>query len=371
MKSTARLTRLFRGRAFKVMLWFTLVVAAAFSIMDYQRDWRVWLVEILRNLAMAGSIGALCFVALGLAFPGFRIPLKPKPMLAVLAILIAGGAAGGMLGWLINRTLFGFQVSLSVPGFMTSMAALTALLGVAPIVIINLFAHLKNTMLRLNEQELIAQRNLQLKTKAELEALRAKVNPHFLFNTLNSIASLIPTDPVNAENMVQKLANLFRYTLNASNRDFVSMEEELALIRAYLDIEKVRLGDKLSFTLDLDPALAGTVVPSMLLQPLVENSVIHGIGRSPRSAGVLSLTAAARDGRRRITLEDSGGGFDKKSLIKGFGLTAVSERLELAYGDDCQLTISTDGPTTLVLDLPMETKSVAEKGRTEPQVRRP
>ncbi len=321
-----------RWRDLRILLFYTLLTAALFSVLDYTPNWRIWGLEIMRNLVMAGSISCAVFLLLSFAFPGFTIPFRFRSLLGVGILLMIGGPLGGYVGWQLNEALFGFQVSSTVMGFALKMGALATLLGISPILIVNLWRKLSKTMLRLHQKELDAQRLLQLKTKAELEALRAKLNPHFLFNTLNSIASLIPLHPENAEKMVQKLAHLFRYTLNASNVEMVALEEELAFIRSYLEIEKIRLGDKLVYEIAVDSGLADFRLPGLLLQPIVENAVIHGIAKQEKG-GRLSLCCRRVEAGCRIRIEDDGGGPGHGGIVKGFGLSAVTERLDLLYGE--------------------------------------
>ena len=133
------------------------------------------------------------------------------------------------------------------------------------------------------EQEQVAQ-ELRLQTsRSELKALRAQINPHFLFNALNAIASLIHTDPPRADAAVEQLAEVFRYTLRRSEQEWAPLDQELAFARAYLDVEQARFGKRLEFSIDADARLARAQVPSMLLQTLVENAVKHGISRLARA----------------------------------------------------------------------------------------
>lgn len=302
-----RLRASYRWRNLRILLLYILLTAALFSVLDYTPHWRTWGLEILRNLVMAGCIASTGCLLLSLAFPGFALPSRFGSILLAGLLLMIGGAFGGRLGWALNELLFGFHVSSSVTRFMLVMGALATLLGISPILVLNLWQSWKKTLVRLGQEELAAQRLLQLKTRAELEAPRAKVNPHFLFNTLNSIASLTASDPLNAEKMLQKLANLFRYSLNASNVEFVALEEELAFIRSYLDIEKVRLADRLVFEISVDSSLAGFRLPGMLLQPILENALIHGIAKSERG-GRLTLSCRRVSDGCRIQIEDNGGG---------------------------------------------------------------
>ena len=167
--------------------------------------------------------------------------------------------------------------------------------------------------------------------EAELRALRAQINPHFLFNTLNSIAALIRADPVAAEETTTRLADVFRYTLRASDADEARLGDEVKFLREYLAIERTRFGDRLRVEETVPADLEQVRVPSLLLQPLVENAVRYGISSRPEG-GTLRL-AARRDGELvRISIADDGPGMNASSQASGtgFGLHSVRERLRAA-----------------------------------------
>jgi sensor histidine kinase YesM len=177
--------------------------------------------------------------------------------------------------------------------------------------------------------------------QAELRALRAQINPHFLFNTLNSIASLVISDPRAAEDMTTRLADLFRYTLRASEREHSTLGAELDFLRAYLQIERMRFGDRLRLQESIEPGLETLQVPSLLLQPLVENAVRYAVGPSAEGARI-DLGARRVDERLVLEVADDGPGLDETRPVSGtgFGLHAVRERLRAA-GYDGALEIDT------------------------------
>ena len=171
--------------------------------------------------------------------------------------------------------------------------------------------------------------------EAELRALRAQINPHFLFNSLNSVAALIAADPRAAEEMIIRLAKIFRHVLTYHDRPFSSISEEISFLETYLEIEKVRFGDRLRVSFDIQESVTRLSVPTLILQPLVENSIKHGLG--PK-AGENQLTIRARQQSDylELTVEDNGVGANV--LIKpsgrsstGLGLRNVEERLQTVY----------------------------------------
>jgi LytS/YehU family sensor histidine kinase len=204
---------------------------------------------------------------------------------------------------------------------------------------------------QLSQKEIIEQRLVQLKTKAELEALRARVNPHFLFNTLNSIASLIPVDPARAETMVQELAAIFRYVLECGEREWVTLEEEMTIVRRYLDIEKVRLGERLRFNINIDDKVLGTQIPGLLLQPIVENSVKHAISRR-QHGGDINVSCSMNGRDCIIEVKDTGEWIDSKESECGYGLRSVRERLNLSYGQNYEFEINKDDGVKITIKIP-------------------
>jgi len=205
--------------------------------------------------------------------------------------------------------------------------------------------------------------------QAELRALRAQIHPHFLFNTLNSIASLISVNPRAAEETTTQLADVFRYTLRASGLDRVPLADELEFLRNVLAIEHTRFGDRLHVVEELEPGIESIPVPSLLLQPIVENAVRHGIGA--RVAGGTVKISAHRESTTTgapllvVAIEDDGPGFDPSAPRgaggsgAGFGLHSVRERLRVA-GPPHALAIETPpaGGTRVVITLPASSADV-------------
>jgi signal transduction histidine kinase len=206
------------------------------------------------------------------------------------------------------------------------------------------------------EQEQLAQQ-LRLQTsRSELKALRAQINPHFLFNALNAIASLIHTDPARADAAVEQLAEVFRYTLRRSEQEWAPLDQELAFARAYLDVEQARFGRRLAYSIDADQGLSRAQVPSMLLQTLVENAVKHGISRL-RTPGRIDVRALRQDGRVRLEVRDTGPGpsaaAGTDAAGESFGLRSVRDRLQGHFGRDATLELQRDRDVTIArIELP-------------------
>jgi two-component system LytT family sensor kinase len=206
------------------------------------------------------------------------------------------------------------------------------------------------------EMKLEQQERLLLQSR--MEALQSQINPHFLFNTLNSVSSLVRRDPDSARQMIVKLSNILRRLLR-KGESFAPLREEVEFLDDYLDIEVVRFGrEKLKIYKELDPNSLDHLVPSMILQPIVENAVKHGLAEKVEG-GSIHLRSRATEGRIIIEVEDDGVGMptsgSSSSSGTGIGMVNVSERLQVVYGDAAQITIeSQPGRGTLVrLELPV------------------
>jgi two-component system LytT family sensor kinase len=192
--------------------------------------------------------------------------------------------------------------------------------------------------------------------EARLEALASQINPHFLFNTLNSISTLIRLNPEKARTMVTQLARIMRRRLR-NQEHFTPLREELEFIEDYLAIELVRFGDKLKVLKYIDPLASDMLVPGMLLQPLVENSIKHGIS-GKIEGGVITLRARRCEGRLVIEVEDDGVGIPESELStilnKGVGVTNVKERLKVLYNQDYRMLIDSQPGrgTRIEIELP-------------------
>ena len=179
--------------------------------------------------------------------------------------------------------------------------------------------------------------------RARLDLLRAQLQPHFLFNTLHAVTTLMHRDVHAAESMLTRLADLLRLSLDLRDRQEVTLREEMELTEAYLAIQRIRFGQRLEVSVRIDPSALDARVPTMILQPLVENAVDHGIARRA-TTGHVELNADCEGERLRIVVRDDGPGLDGKALNEGVGLANTRERLEQIHGDRASLQVrSPDG----------------------------
>ncbi|MEZ4772155.1 MAG: histidine kinase [Bacteroidia bacterium] len=214
---------------------------------------------------------------------------------------------------------------------------------------------IQQTQLTLNVLQLITREKelIQQTYEANLTALRSQINPHFLFNTLNSITYLVHESPDLAEEAVEKLAFIFRYTLRMSSQNFVSVSSEMSLISTYLDLEKIRFGERLDIHIEIDPAVKDIQIPAFILSTLVENCVKHGISKI-MGKGLISIEAFKEEGFMVCEVIDNGPGIDLSRIHKSTGLSNSIARLENIYEIKNLLYFENTGNGTLVrLKIPL------------------
>ncbi|MDR3774879.1 MAG: histidine kinase [Terracidiphilus sp.] len=206
--------------------------------------------------------------------------------------------------------------------------------------------------LELRTRQVEQERAYKLLAEARLSSLQSRIHPHFLFNTLNSIAALIPSDPVRAEDTVGKLASLLRFSLNANHSGLVPLSQELKIVRDYLEIEKTRFGPRIRYEIAVPESLDDARVPPLAIQSLVENAVKHVAAQRPQGASieVIGSCSAGSGESRRIRLEvlDDGPGFSLDAIDPDHGLGNLIARLELLYGPGGRLEVARENNRTAV-----------------------
>lgn len=255
---------------------------------------------------------------------------------------------------------FCFEHFLNVLGFS---------LAVSIIILIGAFFYerlrlrYEYTIEMLKENEIQKIELKRLKTQAELSALQAKINPHFLFNTLNSIASLITIDPPRAERAIEKLSRLFRLTLNHSLKKDVHIEESLKTVESYLELEQIRLGSRLKYNINIQGDISDSYIPGLLIQPIVENSIKYGITPSVEG-GYVDINVHV-DGNQQeychIAVKNSGAPWSEQVSESGHGLENIQERLRLLYDQDWKLEIEKTSPVTVKIKIPHHSKMESKK----------
>jgi GAF domain-containing protein len=203
----------------------------------------------------------------------------------------------------------------------------------------------------LGKQAAIAITNADIH-RLEVEALQSKVNPHFLYNSLSVIAELVGRSPGDAEEAVYRLTRLYRYMLSSSAQQRVQLEKELGLVRDYLELEKARFGERLKVAWSVEEGIAGCQIPAMLLQPLAENAVNHGVRRNLHG-GTVSISASTERDVLLLSISDDGPGWYEGRGGTGFGLKSVGRRLQLVYGNRASLRIVKQNGVTVQLRIPI------------------
>jgi two-component system, LytTR family, sensor kinase len=191
---------------------------------------------------------------------------------------------------------------------------------------------------KLDEKELELSKLQALKTKAELDALHSKINPHFLYNALNSIADLSITDGKKARKMTIALADLFRYSINYSNHNYTTVKDEVEMAEVYMQIEKVRFEDQLTYSVNVDPELNHFLVPRFVLQPIVENAVKHGLKATGKLTEIIIEVLRDGDGMLMI-VKDNGPAFPDE-LSPGYGVKSIYDKLDLLFPGNYEIHFS-------------------------------
>jgi hypothetical protein len=254
-------------------------------------------------------------------------------VLSTLWIQLAKGLAGGLTRWA------GF---VGLDGRLANYLPLLWVTGVLLYVLSVTFHYVVLAEQASREAQGRALEARVLARDAELKALRAQVNPHFLFNCLHSISALTSADAAKAREMCILLADFLRTTLRVGGQEAITIEEELALIRGYLAIEKVRFGARVKMEEQVEKEAMGLLLPPLLLQPLVENAIRHGIANLPEG-GVIGLSVQRSQDSVSIVVENSFDPDAPSSLKTGLGLDNVRRRLDARYGADASVSVRTEG----------------------------
>jgi sensor histidine kinase YesM len=289
------------------------------------------------------------------AFPLEKTDVWKILLIALTAVTIVS-ALWTLLGWGVMSSLErSFGVVLSPLPLMQSL--LIIFITGAPLFLISLaLSYLIAAFERSTESERSAYEAKLLAQNAELKALRMQIDPHFLFNSLNSISALTMTNAELARTMTTTLADFFRKSLSYGARETIPLKEELSLLNHYLEIEKIRFGKRLSVSLTVDPATEAHQVPPLILQPLVENAIKHGIADS-LEGGIVAIITQKKNDRLFITVENPMDDDAPKKKGAGMGMEIVRQRLQAIYGDDGDLKTSVvGGKFQVILFLPVSAR---------------
>ena len=286
------------------------------------------------GILFANAIGFAAGLSARFVLPRYTaLPNRLRLPLAIVTLL-AGGAFGTVLVVLTNPLTVFYQGKL-----LFLLVILNSVIAVVVGLIVFGYERLRDQIeagyRAVAENRVREERLRELAARSELKALKAQINPHFLFNALNSISALIRIDPGAAQRTLERLSGIFRVTLLASENEAVPFEKEIELVDAYLDIERARFGRRLAVEQEISDAARRVMVPPLILQPIVENAVRHGI--SPRiEGGRVRISARLDGGDLVVSVEDDGPGIDPATvdaaLAGGYGLRNVRDRLNTKFG---------------------------------------
>ena len=297
-----------------------------------------------------------------------RNRLEPGRTGRWVGIHLMAGLVFSMVDALLTSWLVAGETSVMHPGKILTFSYLikTASLHYCVLNLIMywlvVFAHLGWHYYRRYREREIQTAQLQRElVEARLSALRMQLNPHFLFNTLHAVSALIHENPEAADRVVARLSELLRLSLDQSKPQEVPLSEEMAFLDRYLDIEQIRFTDRLKVTREIDPAVQQALVPYLILQPLVENAIRHGI--EPREElGHLGIHAGRHNGRLELRVTDNGAGLKSgshASAPEGIGLSNTRSRLRHLYGEDFQFELAeaSAGGLEARIEIPFHTRA--------------
>ncbi len=283
----------------------------------------------------ATTIGSICWWVLPRVAPRIRGSALTR-WLQLLLVLFAIGLGGGTLAFLLMVTQPFLRVRLEYLPSMAICIVITLLIGSISCVVEEARHRLQASTLELRTRELERERALKAASDARLQSLESRIHPHFLFNTLNSISSLVRSSPEQAEEMIERLAALLRFSLDRHG-NMVSLADELKITRDYLEIEKARFGERLRYAFEVPEELLQAQVPALSLQTLAENSVKYAVGVQ-RNGAEIFIRARAKNQMIEFEVSDTGPGFSPDSLAAGHGLDTLKQRLDSLFGERATLT---------------------------------
>jgi two-component system, LytTR family, sensor histidine kinase AlgZ len=304
-------------------------------------------VSVLHGAVYASCIGIPCWLALPAVL--CRLEKHPVPLRVVGVIGVFG--VFGVVGCLVANLL----LMSSGAGYLDSLGVcllITYTFGALSLIIQTLSSRLTSAKEELHTRQIAEERERKIAAEARFASLESRVHPHFLFNTLNSISALVQEDPAEAERMIERLSALLRFSLDSELAGVVALREELQIVRDYLEIQKVRFGQRLRFRIEVDPAAESQQVPALSVQTLVENSVKYAVGVRSEGAEIV-VNARVQDGQLRVEVSDDGPGFEPVTSLKpGHGLDLLQRRLTTLFGSTASLEMTArDGWTRIAISL--------------------
>jgi sensor histidine kinase YesM len=327
----------------------------------------VGMTSLLRLLFISGCFGALMsfsfFITCGIPSMYMAAPLKNFPKIIAKPLQVLTAFAGGALGFVLPSYLVYhfFGIEIISEDSLRMVLIIDGLLSVTLVLVIGGFAKLRAEVKRneklLYETRLHEKMLAERTANAQLRALQAQINPHFFFNSLSTIAALVSSDSATAKEMIISLSTMYRYTLRCTQTKLVSLEDSLEFVRSYLGIEEMRFRDRLKVEFEVPEDLHGIMLPGLILQPLVENAIKHGIAKNV-GGGKIRIKIERQELWFSVTIcnktETKPDLRPENLYVEGHALKNVRDRLEGIYGSAHEFNFSYGGDHVCVsLRLPI------------------
>lgn len=319
---------------------FTVLICVAIAVIIWGLSGSGFLESLVISLSIGLSTHTLTIIAIRVTG------------LSVFLIWLATIPLGVLSGLALGALFTGIPVERILGGGSPLFALVIAL--IATYVIYSYYS-MNELQAQLRQQELDRVRSEKTLVETQLRLLQSQIEPHFLFNTLSNVVSLIAIDPGRAETMLRKLTQFLRASLRRSRSTDTTLADELELLSAYLSIIQIRMEGRLQYEIEADPDLSDVAFPPLILQPLVENAIVHGLEPLEEGGSVI-IHARRAEGRLNIEVRDSGVGITLSAGVGGLGITNVKDRLDRLYGSKARLTFMDVEPHGLRvnLEIPLE-----------------
>ncbi len=337
-----------------LLLWQIIGFVVTLIVAIPKGNFHYFIDDLILCLSLTNGVALLCSLYFQIHQKWLKYALTNSYLRIIISILVVGliiATATKSSFYLVSNICGIDQYTVSRWHLLTVTVNLIVLTVItAAVVLYFLYQRLSNTLaVKIQENEKLQ----RLQVESKLSLLQSKVNPHFLFNTLNTMLDIVKRNPGEVEKMILNLSDIYRKTLTMPDNTLVPLKEELLLVRQYLEIEKVRMGKRLNYEIKAEQQLDSYKIPPMIVQIIVENSIKHGL--SPKKeGGSIKILTKKKNGRVQIDVTDSGVGIDLNKAHSGFGIYSIQQRLKLNYGESAKFNISKpeSGGTYIGIELP-------------------
>lgn len=293
---------------------------------------KFWLPDLFEDFVYVSCCTIFCTLILN----GLYERISQLPRFHFFSVFTLLSAVGVGMGLVVGVLILEGRLTAHINFLLAILIGVLASAGVTFYEVQK--SRLEEKIDRLRAAELENEQLKRFESEARFNSLQAKLNPHFLFNTLNSMAALVYEDPKRTEQSIVRLSELYRRVLSISNQTFITIGEELELIKDYLELEKLRFDEHLSYRFQCPKDLQDRKIPGLLIEPLVENVIKHVLDKKDDTVQIDVIIEESK-GNLIISVVDNGSGFDVKKTPPGFGLFSIQERLKLLFGKDYRFEI--------------------------------